>query len=148
MESKLRPMVGVGVLVMKGDKVLLGKRKGSHGAGEYSSPGGHLENMEDIEACARRETLEETGVEIKDVSPLCFLNVADYAPKHYVHIGVTAEWARGEVRVMEPDKVESWDWYDLNKLPSPLFKPTAMMIKAIFGRRWFWDIKEVSNFGK
>ena len=35
-----RPKVGLGVMVMKDGKVLLGKRKGSHGAGEYVWPGG------------------------------------------------------------------------------------------------------------
>lgn len=39
MEEK-RPKVGVGVMVWKDGKVLLGKRKRAHGAGEYASPGG------------------------------------------------------------------------------------------------------------
>jgi len=30
------PKVGVGVMIFKDGKILLGKRKGSHGAGEYS----------------------------------------------------------------------------------------------------------------
>ena len=34
-------------------------RRGSHGAGEYSTPGGHLDPLESFEACARRETREE-----------------------------------------------------------------------------------------
>ncbi len=37
------PKVGVGVMILKDGKVLLTKRKGSHGAGMYSFPGGHLE---------------------------------------------------------------------------------------------------------
>ena len=48
------PKVGVGVMVLKDGKVLLTRRKGSHGAGEYSFPGGHLEYMESFEDCARR----------------------------------------------------------------------------------------------
>jgi 8-oxo-dGTP diphosphatase len=40
------PKVGIGVVVVKEGKILLGKRKGSHGNGEYAGPGGHLEYLE------------------------------------------------------------------------------------------------------
>jgi 8-oxo-dGTP diphosphatase len=62
-----RPKVGVGVMVLKNGKVLIGKRKGAHGAGEWAWPGGHLEYMESFEDCARREVMEETGIEIHNI---------------------------------------------------------------------------------
>ncbi|MBI2048594.1 MAG: NUDIX domain-containing protein [Parcubacteria group bacterium] len=116
-----RPRVGVGVMIFKNGKVLLGKRKGSHGSGEYSFPGGHLEYMESFEECARREVLEEAGIEIENIKFNYVANVKQYAPKHYVHIGLIAAWKAGKPRVMEPDKNEGWGWYDLNNLPEPLF---------------------------
>jgi 8-oxo-dGTP diphosphatase len=36
-----RPKVGVGVCIVKDNKVLLGKRKNSHGDGTWAFPGGH-----------------------------------------------------------------------------------------------------------
>jgi len=39
MEQENRPKVGVGIMIIKNGKVLLGKRKGSHGAGQYAWPG-------------------------------------------------------------------------------------------------------------
>ena len=59
-----KPKVGLGVCIVKDNKVLLGKRKGSHGAGTWSFPGGHLEFQETWEKCAKREVLEETGLKI------------------------------------------------------------------------------------
>ncbi len=113
-----KPKVGVGVMILKNGKVLMTKRKGSHGAGEYSFPGGHLEYMESFEECAIRETREEAGIEIKNNQFSYLTNLKKYAPKHYVHIGMVAEWASGEPQLMEPEKAEGWEWFDLDNLPA------------------------------
>jgi 8-oxo-dGTP diphosphatase len=61
-----------------------------------------------------------------------------YAPKHYVDIGMIAEWESGEPQVMEPEKLESWGWYDLDDLPSPLFNAITNYIEAYkTGRKYF-----------
>ena len=62
-----RPKVGVGVLIVKGSSVLLGKRKGLAGAGTWATPGGHLEFGESWAQCAVREVHEETGLTVTDV---------------------------------------------------------------------------------
>ncbi len=124
------PRVGIGVMVFKDGKVLLGKRKNSHGEGEYAFQGGHLEHMETFEECAKREVLEETGMEIENIEFLCVVNLTKYPPKHYVDIGLVADWKSGEPKVNEKDKVESWEWYDLNELPSPLFGVCAQYVQS------------------
>lgn len=124
------PIVGIGVLIFKEGKVLLGKRSGAHGAGEFAFPGGKLENGEDVLECARRETLEECGVSIKDAHAHFVSNVKEYPPKHYFHVGVVAEWASGEPTALEPEKCASWDWYGLDELPTPMFGPCAQGIAA------------------
>ena len=126
-----KPKVGVGVMILKDGKVLLTKRKGSHGAGELSFPGGHLEYMESFEDCAIRETREECGLEIKNIRFSYLTNLKKYAPKHYVHIGMIAEWASGEPQTLEPEKAEGWNWYDLNELPDgPTFEFCKMAFDA------------------
>jgi 8-oxo-dGTP diphosphatase len=137
MENSIR--VGIGVLVFKDGKILLSKRKGAHGAGEYAFPGGHLEYMESFAECARREVKEETGMEIDDIKFQFVGNVKDYAPRHYVHIGLTSEWKSGEPKVMEPDKSESWDWYDLENLPEPLFAPCVLQIEVLKTKQNYFD---------
>ena len=103
-----RPKVGIGVMIIKDGKVLLGKRKGSHGAGEFAWPGGHMEYMESFADCAKREVQEETGMEIENIRFLRLMNLKDYAPKHYVDIGLLAEWKSGEPKIMEPDEIVEW----------------------------------------
>lgn len=137
----LRPKVGVGVMVIKDGKVLLGKRLASHGAGEYSFPGGHLEYLEKVEDCAKRETLEETGMEIENIRLLCVTNSAKYPPKHYVNVGVIADWKSGEPNILEPEKLERWDWYDPDSCPTPLFEAIPNFLHAYKGGKTFFDME-------
>lgn len=134
------PLVGVGVMIFKGNKILMSKRKGSHGEGEYAFPGGHLEYMEKIEDCARRETKEECGIEIKDIKFQFAAASRKYAPKHYVHIGVTAKWKSGEPRVLEPEKTENWGWYNLKKMPDPIFEFSLLAIRSHKKGAKFFDL--------
>jgi 8-oxo-dGTP diphosphatase len=118
-----RPKVGVGLLLLKNGKILLGKRKGAHGEGEYAGFGGHLEKLESFEEGILRELAEEGGrhIKINNLRFLCVTNLRKYAPKHYIDIGMVAEWESGEPLIMEPDKIEKWEWFDMVNLPSPLF---------------------------
>ena len=132
------PKVGIGVMIIKDGKVLLGKRKGSHGAGEFAFPGGHLEYMESFEDCAKRETKEECDIEIKNIKFQLLFNLKEYAPKHYVHIGLIADWKSGEPKIMEPDKIESWHWYEIGKLPKALSKTISLAFEAYkTGKNYF-----------
>lgn len=114
-----RPKVGVGVIVFKNGKILLGKRKGELAPGKYAATGGHLEYLESPRECARRETREEAGIEIENVRFLSVINII-LDGIHYVHIGFAADWKSGEPQLLEPDKCEGWEWYTLDALPSPL----------------------------
>jgi len=135
------PEVGVGVLILKDGKILLGKRMGKRGAGEFEFPGGKLDYMESFEDCARRETMEESGIEIENVKFQCLVNSNAYAPGHWVHIGMIADWKSGEPEVLEPDKLESWDWYDLDDLPEPLFKFCEMAVEVYRGGKIYYDLE-------
>lgn len=125
-----RPAVGVGVMIIKQGKGLLAMRKGAHGVGEYAFPGGHVEWMESFEKCARREVREECGLEIDNVRFSFLANVKKYAPKHYVHVGLVADWLAGEPETLEPKKAGEWKWYDLDRLPEPLFEMTRLALEA------------------
>jgi 8-oxo-dGTP diphosphatase len=120
--------------------VLLGKRKGAHGAGEYAFPGGHLEYQESFEECARRETQEESGLEIHNIRFQFVANIMHYAPQHYVHIGLVADWSRGTPAVLEPEASEAWAWYEMDQLPQPLFVMCTLAIESYRTGRKYYDL--------
>lgn len=138
MQNSATVRVGVGVLVLKDGKVLLGKRKGSHGEGEYGGPGGHVEFGETAYQTALREIKEECGITVKNLQFLCVSDLMKYRPKQYIDIGFTAEWESGEPEVLEPHKLVSWGWYDMHDLPGNCFGCLDEYLEALeTGKRYF-----------
>ncbi|SFD27379.1 nucleotide triphosphate diphosphatase NUDT15 [Pseudoalteromonas denitrificans] len=122
--------VGVGVIIVRNNQILLGERIGSHGANTWATPGGHLEMGECIEACAKREVLEETGLSLDSVKKLGFTNdIFEAEDKHYVTLFVISSSQEGEAQVREPNKCKQWQWFNFNALPQPLFLPLINLLK-------------------
>ncbi len=140
-ENRNKIRVGLGVMIFRDGKILFGKRKSSHGVGEWALPGGHLEYMESFEDCIRRETREECGIEIKNIKFQFLGNVQDYAPKHYVQIGFIADWESGEEKTLEPDKIGEWKWFSLSDLPEPIFSASKLPIEAFLKGQNYRDAK-------
>ena len=125
-----RPKVGVGVLIIDGGKVLLGKRKNAHGDGSWAPPGGHLEYGETWQECVRREALEETGLVLDDVQFHAVTNdIFAESNKHYVTIFMRAVYTGGIVENREPEKCEAWEWFTIDCLPEKLFLPFAQLVE-------------------
>ncbi|OIO25394.1 hypothetical protein AUJ14_04380 [Candidatus Micrarchaeota archaeon CG1_02_55_22] len=120
-----RPRVGVGVIVKKDGKVLAGRRLSRSQPGHWHFPGGHLEGGESFGDCAIRETLEETGVVVGNPRVLCvtndLFNELDPEAKHYVTVFVECDWVSGEPLSREPEKNDSWGWFERDKIPEPHF---------------------------
>jgi 8-oxo-dGTP diphosphatase len=138
----------MGVLVMRRGRVLLGRRRGSHGEGYYAAPGGHIEFGESFEQAARREVAEETGLEIAD---LRFLSAGNYlfrredGERHYIDVDFVCEAPGGEPRLMEPEKCDGWEWYDLDDLPRPIFIVTQRMIESLRSGVAMQSVSEVER---
>lgn len=126
MENQTR--VGTGVIIVRENKVLLCKRLGKLGTDTWGFPGGHLEFGERLEDCAVRETLEETGLVVKN--PRVITAVSDLiGDRHYVTVYLRVDYVDGEAQVMEPEKCAEWQWFVWDELPQPLFPSITSMLK-------------------
>ncbi|MEW5317271.1 MAG: hypothetical protein WDW38_008582 [Sanguina aurantia] len=124
-----RPLVGVGVLIFKGTSVLIGKRKGSHGGGEWALPGGHLEMGETFEQCAAREVEEETGIVLTKLRFETALNSIFSTSVHYVTVFMSADVDESvTARLMEPNKCDGWEWRPWPCTPKPMFLPLELLL--------------------
>ena len=122
-----RAALGVGVIVVRGDNVLFGLRRGSHGGGTWSFPGGHIDDGEPPEACALRELEEETG--LGALNPRRVGETEDVFPdgSRYRTCFIRVDWAGGEPLLREPQACERWCWFVWDDAPEPLFLPVATL---------------------
>lgn len=108
-----RPWIGIGVIAFRGEEVLLVRRGKPPRLGSWSLPGGAQHLGETAQEAARRELLEETGIE---VGPLLLADVVDAVTHdeagavryHYTIVDFCGEWTGGEAR--PGDDVDAVAW--------------------------------------
>ena len=115
--------VGIGVFVRASNGFVLMRRQGSHGAGEWSLPGGHLEFGETVEQCAIREIKEELDVDISYIHRIPYFS-EDFFPEHnkqYITLYLIG-FTHDIPRIMEPNKADALMFFkETRELPDKLF---------------------------
>lgn len=111
----------------------MGQRKGAHGAGSWSVPGGWLEYGETFEEASAREVKEETDLQIKNIRFGALTNnVFREEAIHSLTVWMVSDWKSGEPVVNEPDKFAEQKWVDFDSLPGPLFLPWEPLLDSEF----------------
>ncbi|HQT38486.1 MAG TPA: NUDIX hydrolase [Acidocella sp.] len=101
-EYPKHPLIGIGIIVLRGEEVLLIKRGRPPAQFAWSLPGGGQELGETAEAAARRELLEETGLSVGPLSLIAHVDSIhrdehDFVQWHYTILDFAATYKGGEI---------------------------------------------------
>ena len=136
---------GCGVLIInKNKQILLGLKNEDknladselHEEGTWCMPGGAIEYGETFEEAGAREVKEETGLVVKDLAVFC-VQTDKNEHAHFISVGMLAINFEGEPKVMEPDVLVEWKWFDLDKLPKNIFTPSKKTLDCFLNKKFY-----------
>src|SRR6266487_39627 len=125
------------VLIHDGERMLL-TRKAGWDRGWYSCIAGFVEPGESLEECVQRETYEEVGLEITDIT---YAGSQPWPFPHQLMVGYMARYLRGELRV-DQQELDDALWFTLDDLPA---FPPPQSLAGYMIRTWIDAQRSHSN---
>ncbi len=135
-EYPSRPIVAVGIVIIRDGRVLLVKRAHDPGRGTWAIPGGVVEG-ESLQEAVRREALEELGVKVAPRFPIWVSEVIqrDEGGRrryHYVIVDFLCDLVEGNPSPR--DDALDLGWFNIEKPPDKLTESTRELI-GVLSRR-------------
>lgn len=134
-----QPAIGIGVVVFKGKDVLLIRRGKEPNKGALSLPGGAQELGETIRDAARREVIEETGIEAEIGDVIDVIDAIHQSKEgtirfHYTIIDLAAVWRSG-TPTAGSDAADAF-WHPVDQIEDlNLWSETTRVIKLALSAR-------------
>jgi ADP-ribose pyrophosphatase len=125
---------------MRGEQVLLVRRRDPPNPGQWALPGGSVRLGETLREAAEREVLEETGVRVRAGRPVFAFDVverdgAGAVLYHYVVVDLLAEHLAGEPRPSD-DALEAGWFSPADARSAPVNATTLTLLREVAGGNW------------
>ena len=138
-----QPVVGVGAIVLRKGEILLEQRGNEPARGQWTIPGGVVGVGESLENAIRRETKEETGLDVRDASLIDVVDQVHLDKKgrieyHYVIMDYVVTVKPGKSQAASDAKALKWvpigevEGYDLTPSFRRFFVKNKKKLHAVF----------------
>lgn len=112
-------------------ELLLIARKNEPFKGEWALPGGFVDEGEDLADAARRELLEETGVDLAGLVQLKAFGAPGRDPRHHTVSVAFFGFAPPDAIAVAADDADSAQWFPISSLPKLAFDHAEIISFAI-----------------
>lgn len=143
MTERYKARVAVYLFVFSENKVLLMKRSpGKCYGGMYDVPSGHIEEGETPSAGAVRETLEETSLDVYDLTLSSVMHRVDRnlsrhcSDEDYIDFFFVSRNFWGVAEIMEHDKCTEMGFVDVDELPENILPQIKLALENELGEQY------------
>ena len=130
------------LILVKDNKTLLMRRAhtGWHD-GDFDLVAGHIDGNESVKTALAREAHEEMGIAIQpDKATFIHLMHGLFEDgKEYFNVFFTVDSWSGEPKIMEPNKCDAVEWFDLDNLPPNLTDSAKRGLEALRAKEHYSD---------